>query len=379
MIKRPIWEKKIQDVWTKVPIAWLMGVRRVGKTTLCKAFADTRYVNCDLSETQRLLADPEFFLKSVKEPVVVFDEIHQLADPSRILKIAADAFPHLKVLATGSSTLAATEKFRDSLTGRKRSVLLCPALFEELDAFGVTDIRHRLFRGGLPPALLSPEFDPGFFSEWLDSYFARDVQELFHVEKRSGFLKLLELLLRQSGGLMEPTSLARSAQLSRPTTLNYIEVFQMTHAIHVLRPYHGNGKQELVRQPKVYGFDTGFVCFVNGWTELRDTDCGLLWEHLVLDALLATQESRNIYFWRDKQKNEVDFVVTKDRTNIDVIECKWNTTSFDPTGLQKFRALYPNGRNFVVSPAVTQPSQHKDKGISFTLMPLGLLPLEFPN
>ena len=74
----------------------------------------------------RALEDPELFLGG-REPgtVLVFDEVHRLHDPSRLLKIAADEYPHLRVLATGSSTLAATRKFRDSLTGRKQAVHLC--------------------------------------------------------------------------------------------------------------------------------------------------------------------------------------------------------------------------------------------------------------
>jgi hypothetical protein len=82
----------------------------------------------------------------------------------------------LKILATGSSTLAATQKFRDSLTGRKRVVEFVPVLYEELPAFGVKDVKGRLPRVGLPPALLSPEHNADFFCEWMDSYFARDFQ-----------------------------------------------------------------------------------------------------------------------------------------------------------------------------------------------------------
>jgi len=59
------------------------------------------------------------------------------------------------VLATGPSTLAATSKFRDSLTGRKREVALMPVLAEELPAFGVSDLHSRLLLGGLPQALLA--------------------------------------------------------------------------------------------------------------------------------------------------------------------------------------------------------------------------------
>jgi predicted AAA+ superfamily ATPase len=103
---------------------------------------------------------------------VVFDEIHQLRDPARLLKIGADAFPKFKILATGSSTLGASKKFRDTLTGRKRTIHLVPVLWEELAAFGVT-LNDRLFHGGLPPALLADAKNPAFYREWMDSFFAR--------------------------------------------------------------------------------------------------------------------------------------------------------------------------------------------------------------
>jgi len=225
--------------------------------------------------------------------------VHQLPDPSRILKIGADAYPHLKILATGSSTLAATHKFKDALTGRKRTVHLAPVLAAEIAAFDV-DILQRLFRGGLPQALLSPVYDGEFYAEWFDSFYARDVQELFRVEKRAGFLLLLEMLLRQSGGLAEITAFSRITGLSRPTVMNYLQVLELTHAIHVLRPFHGGGRGEMLRQPKIYGFDTGFVAFSRGWHDLRREDCGLLWEHLVLDTLLDSTKAGHVHFWRDK-------------------------------------------------------------------------------
>jgi uncharacterized protein len=157
------------------------------KTVLGRSFPNASYWNCDLPSTARHLEDPETFFRSLKTDTVVLDEVHQLPDPSRLLKIGADEFPKLKILATGSSTLAATQKFRDTLTGRKRVVPLTPVLHEELEAFGIRDLKERLHRGGLPPALLSESHDAEFYSEWLDSYFARDVQELFRLEKRAGF------------------------------------------------------------------------------------------------------------------------------------------------------------------------------------------------
>ena len=160
MINRPFWIQRLDQAWRQASIVWLTGVRRVGKTVLAKALPGAEFINCDLPSSVERLRDPEAFFRGIKKGVVVLDEVHQLPDPSRLLKIAADAFPGLKILATGSSTLAATAKFRDSLTGRKRVVELTPALAEELPAFGVRDIRDRLFRGGLPQALLAEAETP---------------------------------------------------------------------------------------------------------------------------------------------------------------------------------------------------------------------------
>ncbi len=366
MVKRSFWLQRIQQAWRHVPIVWLSGVRRVGKTTLARSLPNIHYLNCDLPSTHELLRDPESFFGSITTPVVVLDEIHQLPDPSRILKIAADAYSHLKILATGSSTLAATQKFRDSLTGRKRTIHLVPVLIQELPEFGIPDLRKRLFQGGLPQALLAPAKDADFYAEWLDSYYARDVQELFRVEKRSGFLLLVEAVLRQSGCLFEVSSLAKMCQLSRPTVLNYLEVLQLTHVLYLLRPYHQGGSQELVRQPKLYGFDTGFVSHIRGWGELRSEDCGILWEHLVLEHLLATFAPSKIFFWRDKQQHEVDFVTPEGRNACHAIECKWNVDRFDAANLVAFRSFYPKGKNFVVAPNVPHRYTRTIKGMQIT-------------
>ncbi len=349
MIDRPIWRDLLKRAWRHAPIAWLSGVRRVGKTTLARSLDDILYLNCDLPSVAERLRDPESFFDGVGERIVVFDEVHQLPDPSRLLKIGADTRPKAKILATGSSTLSATQKFRDSLTGRKRAVHLVPVLAGELADFGVTDLRRRLLRGGLPEVLLADEHSTDFYGEWIDSYFARDVQELYRVDKRAGFTTLVETLLRQSGGLIEITSLAKASGLSRPTIMSYLEVLQVTHVVRLLRPFHCGGRREIVQQPKAYGFDTGFICHARGWGDLRTEDCGLLWEHLVLDTLLSIPSVARVHFWRDKQQREVDFVVPRQRDACDAIECKWTVSSFSPRGLAAFRESYRSGRNFVVA------------------------------
>lgn len=96
-------------------------------------------------------------------------------------------------------------------------------------------------------------------------------------------------------------------------------------------------------QPKVFGFDTGLLCHARGWDHLRPEDCGALWEHLVLDTLIACGTPK-IHFWRDKQQREVDFVVPRNRDTVDAIEYKWQPESFETRGLSASRGQSPTHR-----------------------------------
>jgi predicted AAA+ superfamily ATPase len=354
MIERPFWIQRIRQAWEKRPIVWLSGVRRAGKTTLAQMFSKAVYQNCDLPSVVRRLFDPESFYDSLdKGAIVIFDEVHRLEDPSRLLKIAADAYSHLKVLATGSSTLAATKKFRDSLTGRKHMIYLPPVLWSEcIDHFNIKELDRRLLHGGLPESLLSETKNAAFFSEWMDSFYARDIQELFSIRNRTGFMKLLHLLLRQSGSLMDYTHLARLSDLSRHTVKAHVEAMSIAHAVFLLPPFHGGGRREITHRHKCYSFDTGFVTFVKGWDSIREDDRGLLWEHLVLDSLRTIVDDHNLFYWRDKSGREVDFVIKGGRQQSDAIECKINPDHFDPAHLAIFRSSYPEGKNYVLSPNI---------------------------
>ncbi len=352
MITRTFWLTKLNDGWRKRSLIWLSGVRRSGKTTLCRMLPNAVYLNCDLPSVARQLENPDFFFSNFPSgSTVIFDEVHRLKHPSEVLKIGTDEFSHLKILATGSSTLEATSKFRDSLTGRKIQVYLPPVLWNEcLEEFNIPDFDKRLLFGGLPEFLLSDTKNGELFSEWIDSYYARDIQELFKVRNRTGFLKLLQLLFIRSGGVLEITYLAKESGLSRPTVMAHIEAMTVAHSISLIQPFSGGGKKEIVKRPKVYAFDTGFVCHVRGWNELRETDRGVLWEHLVLDMLRIA--FGNVYYWTDKNGNEIDFIVKGTNGEVHTIECKINPDKYSPVATAKFREYYPKGKNYCYSPHI---------------------------
>ncbi|MFW5843096.1 MAG: ATP-binding protein, partial [Spirochaetota bacterium] len=206
-----------------------------------------------------------------------------------------------------------------------------------------------------PETVLGKADRGAFFGEWMDSYYARDIVELFRIRDPSGYLRLVEILFRRSTGQLETTDLAKESGLSRPTVDSYLVAMEMSHVIFRLRPFHGGGTREIVRQPKVYGFDTGFVCWVRGWDEVTPEVRGRLWEHLVLDELRCSVEDRRLRYWRDKSGREIDFVVDRGNGVVDTIEAKINPERVDHKNLEAFRALYPDGSDYVAVPFCERP------------------------
>jgi predicted AAA+ superfamily ATPase len=349
MVNRTRWQAVIENGWKSRPIVWLAGVRRAGKTCLAQSLKDVEYFDCELPRVRQMMQDPQDFWDSLKGKRVVLDEVHRLDNPSQMLKIAADHYPTVRVLATGSSTLGASAKFRDTLAGRKENVWLPPMTMADMQDFGQVDLERRMLQGGLPPFLLAYPLPEGQMQEWMDAYWAKDIQDLFRLERRSAFQKLAELLMIQSGGIFEAKSLAAPCGINQTTVANYVKALEETFVVHVLRPFHGRKSKEIVSAPKVYAFDTGFVCYYRGWSTLRPSDMGDLWELFVLNEIHAATQSRAIGYWRDKQKHEVDFIWAPRGKAPLAIECKWSADGFDPANLSVFRHLHPEGDNLVVA------------------------------
>lgn len=373
MVERSFWLNRIENAWKRRSVIWLSGVRRVGKTCLCQTLTDVEYFDCELPRVRRLMGDPQEFLESIQDKRIVLDEIHRLQNPSELLKIAADHYPQTRIIATGSSTLGASKKFRDTLTGRKEEIWLTPIINIDLSDFNQTQIQHRLLHGGLPPFFLENKYPVHEFQEWIDSYWAKDIQELFRLERRYSFQKFTELLMIQSGGIFEATRFAEPCEVSRSTISNYLSVLEATYVVHIVRPYSTRRATEIVSAPKVYGFDTGFVCFNKGWLQLRQEDLGLLWEHFVLNEMIANLQSRDIHYWRDKRGHEIDFVLSHRRENPIAIECKWSVSGFSPRQLLSFRRQYQDGNNYVVTNDVDQHFTKEYNGISVKFVNLDTL------
>ncbi len=369
---RAFWVEKIEAAFRKKSVLWLNGVRRSGKTTLAKSLPGAEYFDCELPRIRESLADPEFFLKKFRPKTrLILDEIHRLGNPAEVLKIAADHFPKLQILATGSSTLAATDKFRDALTDRKTNLWLGPMLLSESSHLERT-VDDRMRFGGLPRFLIEKIADETEYQEWLDQFWAKDVSELFRVEKRHSFMKFGELLLTQSGRQFEANAFSGPCEVSRQSIQNYLAILEVVHFAHVIRPFSTRKSKEIVGQPKVYAFDTGFVSFFNGVERIRASDRGFMLEHLALNEMHAVLQSKNkIQYWRTKQGHEIDFIVLpKPGGSPIAVECKWNHSELDSKNLVEFRKLYPKVENWIISGSALETNQRRFGSIETQVIPI---------
>lgn len=371
MKNRSFWKNAIEERFKEKSIVWLTGVRRAGKTFLCKSFDGIDYFDCELPRIRRMMEDPEAFLENLRGRRIALDEIHRLPNPSEILKIAADHYPDIQIIATGSSTLSASAKFKDTLADRKREIWLTPMILSDVESFGGTDYKHRFLYGGLPPFFMHHKYPEHNFQDWIDAFWAKDIQELFRLEKRYSFQKFFELIMTQSGGIFEANSFTSPCEASRTTISNYLKVLEATFVAHIIRPFSSNKQNEIISAPKVYGFDTGFVCYYRGWHELRDDDMEYLWEHFVLNEIFSYRQTRDIGYWRDKQGHEIDFVIKRRGQPILAIECKWRDKDFDPANTKVFLRHYDKAQVYVVANNVVQPYNRKygDATVKFINLP----------
>ena len=370
MVKRIHWNAFVEKLWANKNIIWLAGVRRVGKTFLCRAIEDIKYFDCELPSVRNAMEDPEGFLKNFRGARLALDEIHKLKNPSELLKIAADYFPETKVIAAGSSVLAAAKKFKDTLTDRKRDLWLTPANSADMADFGLPSIDARLFNGGLPPYFMAEKPSERDYYDWMENYWARDVQDIFNVGKRGAFIKFAELLLARSGGIFEASSYSAPCEISRGTVQSYLNILEATFVAHFIRPFSRRGAAEIISAPKVYAFDTGFVRAFKGFGELRPDDKGSLWEHLILNEVFSVGQSRRVNYWRDKQGHEVDFLLAPPGRKGLALECKLREAEFNPKNLKVFARHYPDFDLAVAASDVSVPHNKSLAGLDIKFVNL---------
>ena len=324
------------------PAAVLTGPRRAGKTCLLRHVlpqADYHLLE-DPEVVGRFRADPRGFLDGLRLPAIL-DEIQNVPEVFEHVRARIDQAPRRtgRWFLTGSQEAGLMQKVTESMAGRAAVLQLLPMSARETP-------RVSLLRGGYPEVLARPRTASLWFSSYLQTYLERDVRAVSAVHDLATFRRFLGLVAARHGQVLTKSDLAAPLGMSVPGVGRWLDILEVTGQILLVPPYFENLGKRLIKSPKLYVADSGLACHLLGIeteAELRRSPfLGAIFEGFVASEVAKAQLSagrrREIYFFRDQQGLEVDFVVPGKGGVLRLIEVKASAT-VKPSMAQPMRRL----------------------------------------
>jgi hypothetical protein len=345
---RRIWEALAAEK----AMVFLAGPRQCGKTTfariIAETFANSFYSNWDIPEHRaRLVEDPSFFTtlrrRDSSKPLVIFDEIHKYRDWKNYLKGVYDQWSgEYRFLVTGSGRLDLYKKGGDSLAGRYLLFHLWPFTLGELggiqremadfrsDPLKVSMHRKReLFEtwerletlSGFPEPHLSGRV--ASWRRWSNGYGQRlireDIRDLVEIRSVTDMEMLYHLLPSRVGSPLSIPSLSADLKVSYNTVRNWLAIFERFFLTFSLSAWTKRIARAIQKERKLYLFDTP-----------RIKDPAARFENAVAVELWRAVSCWNamgegdftLHFVRNKEKQEVDFLIADDREPFLLVEAK---------------------------------------------------------
>lgn len=320
-------QKHIEKQLFKNKVIILYGARRVGKTffskQILKKYKKSKYVNCELIQYKDVLetTNSELLKEFLGDnKIVVFDEAQHISRIGYTLKIIADTFPEIQIIATCSSSFYLSNQVSEPLTGRFRQYLILPFSFSEItQKYDVPTLLGKIpniLRFGLYPDV----FDAGEqdakeeIMNIASNYLYKDVLQFEKIRKPNLLLNLLRALAIQVGGEVSYNKLANLLDQNVHTIKRYIDLLEKNFVIFSLKSFSKNPRKEISRGLKIYFYDIGILnSLINNYNppDLR-VDKGGLWENFcIAERLKFNQNNRkfvNSYFIRTYSQQEIDYV-----------------------------------------------------------------------
>jgi hypothetical protein len=314
----------------RFPVLIVTGPRRSGKTTLLRrAFPGADYhLLEDPDLIGRIRSDPRSFLETVRLPAIL-DEIQNLPELLNYIRSRVDQGGRKAKgwYLTGSQEPALMKGVTESMAGRAAVFQLLPLSLAESP-------RVTLARGGFPEVLAHPAGSEVWFRSYIQTYLERDVRAISSIRDLTTFRRFLSLAASRIGQILNRTDLAAPLGVSVPTISEWLNILEATHQILLIPPYFENFGKRLVKSPKLYLGDTGLAAHLLGLENERQigksTFFGPLFENFVAAEIVKAQvnagRKKDLYFFRDRQGLEVDFLVPKKGGRLALIEAKATRT-----------------------------------------------------
>ena len=336
-------EQVINEYKEQFPILLLTGPRQVGKSTLFKELFRAEYKYFSLDDPilkEQIVNDPRLFLKNNPEKLII-DEV----------QYAPSIFPYLKMkvdknredgmyLMTGSQAFVLMKNVSETLAGRVGILELQGiSLREQFDIefnkpfipneeyiserekniTEYTNLWQRIHRGYMPELIFNDrkkwEF---FYSSYVQTYIERDVRDLINISDESKFLKFMISLASRSGELLNYGAVANEVGVSNETVKRWVSVLRTSRIIYLVEPYFNNHLKRVIKTPKIYFMDVGLLAYLTKWptpeTLANGAKAGNIFETFVVSEIVKSYLNAGIinppvYFYRDKDKKEIDLII----------------------------------------------------------------------
>lgn len=342
----------IEDL--KKKMVFLVGPRQVGKTWLAKDIAknyrNSVYLNYD-SLDDREIIKKEQWLESTE--LLILDELHKMEGWKNYLKGVYDTkASNLQILVTGSARLDVFRQSGDSLAGRFYLHHLLPLSLAELKQLKIeVSIDSLLTRGGFPePYLATSDIEAERWRrQYSDSLIRNDILSFDNIENYHNIKDLFEILRNKVASPISFASIARDLAISPSTVKKYISILEALYVVFQIKPYSKKISRSILKQPKIYFYDTALV----------RGDEGIKLENLLALSLLKSIKAENNYLGKDKSlhylrtknQQEVDFLISDKNNQVEnIIELRssdanlsrsleYFSKKYDFPGLQLVRNL----------------------------------------
>lgn len=351
IVERTIRTKLLQ-LLKSFPVVTLTGCRQCGKSTLLKnLLPDYAYISLeDLDLRQMAKEDPRHFI-SIYSKKVIIDEIQQVPELLSYLQSHIDSVNEAGMyVITGSHNLLLMQSISQSLAGRTALLTLAPFSTKELNASNLlpATVNEMLYNGSFP-RIYDKHIEPSdFYPSYIQTYIERDVRTLRNITDYSSFTRFIKLCAGRCSQILNVTALAEDAGITRKTAESWLSVLEASYIIYMMKPYYKNFGKRIIKNPKLYFYDTGLVSSLLGITAAGQMETfymrGALFENFIVSELLKRRlfsgKSDELYFWRDSNGVEVD-VIEEDSLELKAYEIKasetMNTAFF--SNIKKIRDL----------------------------------------
>ena len=336
IIEREI-KGKLTALLKSFPVVTLTGCRQCGKSTLLKhLLPDYDYVSLeDIDIRQMAKDDPRHFI-SVYSQNVIIDEIQQVPELLSYLQTHIDSVNKSGMyVLTGSHNLLLMQTISQSLAGRTALLTLAPFSVSELRNANLlpSSVNEMIYTGNFP-RIYDQHIEPSdFYASYIRTYIDRDVRLIKNINDFSAFTRFIRLCAGRCGQILNVSQLAEDAGITRKTAESWLSVLEASYIIYLLKPYYKNFGKRIIKNSKLYFYDTGLAASLLGITDSNQIESfymrGALFENLIVSELLKRRifagKTDDLYFWRDSNGIEID-VIEEDNAELHAYEIKASET-----------------------------------------------------